>query len=241
MSETRVRNVDADTEQSERMTITQTIQNECPGLTNEKLYGNELLTVTGERRVIGEQVVPADYHYEFDAQQRTYYEVERMIDPVFGAPRKVTSVIENRHESGLSFIINAPNAVNVRELQNKVTENADKNTASRITFSPTYSSICDFIRLGDSITAISTPNTVENNVESKLRQGGVMPIEQARIMLSCSEDDESRAVTYADSEFKIVCEDVHDDLLEHAAENRTRREYVTQLIELTFHNSRNRR
>lgn len=228
---------------SDTITITQTIQDSYSDITPEAIFKSETLTLIDTTTTTTQQLLDTPHTYPFTDQQRTYYLIERYVDPLFGAPITKTNIIETREKSGLTFIIdtNTTNTgnINERNIQQELalTETPVKRTD--LSFSPVFKSICNFIRAGDDILSIETLyQNPDTDPETLIQNGENIPVETVRITFQPNFDTNTQRVTYSNGEFDITCENNDETVFEYVTNKQTQREYVTQIIESLFHNSK---
>lgn len=220
------------------VTIIQRIQESYTNILPDALTNTPTITVTDTQTTTTTKLLSDTVRYPFDSQDRTYYKIERETDPLFGPPQTTTNIIETREQSGLAFIISAKQNISEQDIHTELQLQDTDMTTSDLSLSPTFTSICDFIRTGTTITALELPHeTSRDDPEAMISNGENIAIEAARITLPSQYSDDKNTVTYRDGEFDIPCETTGDSVFEYLTQNRTHREYITQHIETTFHDS----
>lgn len=230
---------------SEEITVTQTIQESYDDITPEAIFKSETLTLIDTATATTQPLLTPPRTYPFADQKRTYYLFERYVDPLFGTPVTKTNIIETREQSGLTFIIdtNTTNtgSINERNIQQELALTDTPVTRTSLSFSPVFKSICDFIRASDDITAIETLHQDRDTTpETLIENGENIPVETVRVSLQPDFDTGAQRVTYSNGEFDIECKTSVDSIFEYVTKQQSQREYVTQLIESLFHDSKQR-
>ncbi|WP_155119459.1 hypothetical protein [Halomicrobium katesii] len=167
--------------------------------------------------------------YPFVNQARRYWSFEFTTDPMFGSPKSVSGVLEVREGSGFVFLILDQDTPKPDTIFSELRDSTQTDFPIETDFSPTYKSVCDFIRSSSSIVKVDSPTS--RNPKERIQQGENIPVEVARLRF---EHEESHSITYSDAQLSIPIDTEEGALVESVAREYSFREYVVQKFESAF-------